>query len=344
MRKIKVDGRSIGEEFNPFVVPEIGINHEGEISKAKRMVEDAADSGAECVKFQMHIVESEMIDDEVVPVNANKSIQEIIRRCSLTRQEHEELKAYVESFDMTYLCTPFSREASNILDEMGVAAFKIGSGECNNYPFVEHIASFGKPVILSTGMNQINSIDRSVNILRDAGVSFAVLQCTSMYPTPYSKANLGAIDELLEHYSDAVVGLSDHTPGIYIPLAAVAKGAAIIEKHFVSDKDWPGPDVPVSIDPEELTQLIEGINAVYAGLGGGKSIVEGEELTSKFAFASVVAIQHIKKGEELSGENIWVKRPGTGEILADVFNKLLGRRAARDIAADTQLTWEHVEE
>lgn len=344
MRSMEVGGRSIGGGAKPFVVPEIGINHEGQLSKAKRMVEDAAESGADCVKFQMHIVESEMIDDEVVPVNADSSIQEIIRRCSLTRQEHEELKAYVESFGMTYLCTPFSREASNILNEMDVAAFKIGSGECNNYPLVEHIGSFGKPVILSTGMNSVDSIDRSVDILRDAGVSFAVLQCTSLYPTPYHKANLGAIDELLKQYPDAVVGLSDHTPGIYIPLAAVAKGAAIVEKHFISDKDWPGPDVPVSIDPGELTELIEGVNAVHAGLGGGKTIVEGEEQTSKFAFASVVAIEHIEEGEDLTSENVWVKRPGTGEILADEFHKLLGKRATRDIKADTQLTWEHVEE
>jgi N-acetylneuraminate synthase len=341
---MEFDGRRIGEGANPLVVPEIGINHEGELSKAKRMVRDAADSGAECVKFQMHIAESEMIDDEVVPVNADTSIQEIIRRCSLTRQEHEELKAYVESFDMIYLCTPFSREAANILEEMGVGAFKIGSGECNNYPLLEHIASFGKPIIMSTGMNNLGSIDRSVEIVEEAGVEFALLQCTSMYPTPYEKAHLGAIDDLLDHYTDAPVGLSDHTPGIHVSIAAIAKGASIIEKHFISDKDWSGPDVPVSINPAELADLIEGVNAVHAGLGGRKTIVEGEEQTSKFAYASVVANKEIKEGEELTSENIWVKRPGTGDILADEFHKLLGKHAAMVIEADTQLSWEHVDE
>jgi N-acetylneuraminate synthase len=344
MRRIKIDGRSIGDGAEPFVIPEIGINHEGELAKAKQMVKDAEESGAECVKFQMHCLESEMIDEEIVPVNADTSIQEIMQRCSLTRAEHEELKEYVESLDMTYLCTPFSKEAANILNEMEIAAFKIGSGECNNYPLVKHIASFGKPVILSTGMNNLDSIDRSVEILKDAGVEYALLQCTSMYPTPYEKANLGALDDLLDHYPEAVVGLSDHTEGIYIPMAAVTKGASIIEKHFISDKNWPGPDVPVSIDPKELAELLKGVDAIHKGQGGNKIIVEGEEQTSKFAYSSVVAIEDIEPGEELSKEKIWVKRPGTGEILADEFHKLLGKRAATSIESGTQIKWEMIDE
>jgi N-acetylneuraminate synthase len=165
-----------------------------------------------------------------------------------------------------------------------------------------------------------------------------------MYPTPYEKAHLGAIDDLLNHYNDAEVGLSDHTPGIFMSIGAVAKGASIIEKHFISDKNWSGPDVPVSINPMELVDLIEGVNAVHAGLGGHKTIVEGEEQTSKFAYASVVANKDIEEGEELTSENIWVKRPGTGDILADEFHKLLGKHAATVIAADTQLSWEQVDE
>jgi len=339
-----IDGRLIGEDNAPFIIAEIGINHEGDVDRAEQMVRDAAESGAECVKFQMHVLESEMINNDVVPGNTDNTISNIMRRCSLTREEHEYLKDLTEELGMTYLCTPFSRQAADILEDMGVSAFKIGSGECNNYPLVEHIASFDKPVILSTGMNDLESIERSVEILRENGNAFSLLQCTSMYPTPYEKVNLGAMDELKEHFEPDAIGLSDHSKGISVSLGATGKGANIIEKHFISDKNWPGPDVPVSINPEELEDLIRGANQIFKAQGGSKQIVDGEESTIKFAYASAVSIDDIEAGEELNKDNIWVKRPGTGDIQADDFYKLLGRRAAKDIAADTQLDWDMIED
>ena len=243
---------------------------------------------------------------------------------------------------MIYLSTPFSKKAAEKLYEMGVNAFKIGSGECNNYPLVEYIASLGKPIILSTGMNDIESISKSVDIFERVGVEYALLHTTSMYPTPYRNVRLGALKEIQTQFPKAVVGLSDHSFGIYNCLAAVALGASILEKHFTSDKSWSGPDIPISIDPTELKQLITGSKAIYQSLGGSKTILHEEKLTTIFAYASVVTIRDIKKGELLTEDNLWVKRPGTGQILAKDYSKVLNRRAKVDIKKDCQLKWDMI--
>src|SRR5439155_10220606 len=230
-----------------LMIAEGGINHEGDVGKARRMVENAHAAGAECVKFQCHVVDDEMVPNAVVPGNATESIWEIMSRCALGEAEERCLKALAESQGMIYLCTPFSRAAANRLEAMGVPAYKIGSGECNNYPLIRHIASFGKPVILSTGMNDLASIEPTVAILRQGGIPYALLHCTSLYPTPYAKVRLGALGELATRFPDAVLGLSDHSLGAYTCLAAVALGARVLEKHFTSDKSWPGPDIPISL-------------------------------------------------------------------------------------------------
>lgn len=339
MNQIEIDGRKISKNNKPFVIAEIGINHNGSYEKAKKMVKDAHDSGAECVKFQMHVVEDEMIKNDVIPDNADESIWNIMKQASLSIEEHYKLKKYVEDLGMTYLCTPFSRAAADILEEMDVSAYKIGSGECNNYPLVEHIASFGKPIILSTGMNDIESISKSVDILEENEVNYSLLHCTSMYPTPYEKVRLGGITHLEQNFPEAVLGLSDHSIGNYTAFAAIALGASIIEKHFTSDKTWEGPDVEISINPEELEDLIKGTDAINKALGGKKNILSEEQPTIDFAYASVVSIKEIKKGEKFTKDNIWVKRPGTGEISAEEFYDILGKKADSDIPKDKQLEW-----
>ena len=343
MSEIEIAGRKVGAAFAPLVIAEIGINHEGDFQKALRMVDDAATAGCECVKFQSHVIEDEMIPNDVVPGNATESIWEIMKRCALSKQEEIELKRYVESKGMIYLCTPFSRAAAVRLERLGVAAYKIGSGECNNYPLIQHIAAYGKPVILSTGMNDLDSVAPAVDILRRACVPFALLHCTSMYPTPYRKVRLGALADLAERFPDAVLGLSDHSLGNYTCFAAVALGARILEKHFTSDKSWPGPDVPISIDPRELRELIEGSRAIHEALGGRKEILAEEQPTIDFAYACVVSIREISAGETLNMENVWVKRPGTGEIKAVHFESLLGRKAKRALPVNAQLRWDDVE-
>ncbi|MFM8970983.1 MAG: N-acetylneuraminate synthase family protein [Actinomycetota bacterium] len=337
-----IQGRAIGAGVAPLVIAEIGINHEGDLKKALRMVDDAKLAGCECVKFQSHVIEDEMIPNDVVPGNATESIWDIMKRCELNEDEERQLKAYVESRGMIFLSTPFSRAAAERLHAIDVSAYKIGSGECNNYPLIEHIAAYGKPVILSTGMNDVASITPAVRIFRKHKVPYALLHCTSMYPTPYDKVRLGALGELRAAFPDAVLGLSDHTLTNYTCLAAVALGASILERHFTSDKSWPGPDINISMDPTELADLVNGSRAIHQALGGTKAILTEEQPTIDFAYASVVSIKPIAKGEVLTKQNIWVKRPGTGEILAVDFERLLGKVAARAIPLNAQLSWQDV--
>lgn len=343
MPMIRIGDRGVSPQDPPLVIAEIGINHEGEYDKAIRMVDDAAAAGCECVKFQSHVVDSEMIPNDVVPGNATESIWKMMVRCALSEDEERSLKKYVESKGLLYLCTPFSLAAAERLQAMGLCAYKIGSGECNNYPLIKRIAAYGKPVILSTGMNDLSSIAPAADILRAARAPFALLHCTSIYPTPYDKVRLGAMRLLAERFPDAVLGLSDHSLGNYTCLAAVALGASILEKHFTSDKTWPGADVPISIDPRELKELIEGSRAIYQALGGVKDILPEEQPTIDFAYACVVATRNIAAGEKLTGDNVWVKRPGTGPIRAVDYEKILGRTAARPIPINAQLDWPDVE-
>ena len=337
MTELRIGDRFVGEEHPPLVIAEIGINHEGSVDKAARMIMDAAETGCECVKLQTHVIEDEMIPNAVVPGNAEESIWEIMSRCALSQEEERDLAVLAEDNGLIFLSTPFSRTAADRLQDLGISACKIGSGECNNYPLIKHIARFGKPVILSTGMNDIPSISRAVALLRTQNVPFALLHCVSEYPTPYEDVRLGALDDLRHAFSDAVLGLSDHSLGIYTCLGAVALGASILEKHFTSDKLWPGPDIPISIDPDELKHLVQGAAAIFKARGGKKEVLVGEQPTIAFAYACVVTTQEIKAGEVFSYDNIWVKRPGTGEILADRYEDVLGRRALRDLSKDVQV-------
>lgn len=338
---IQIGRRRIGSDYKPFVIAEIGINHEGSMKKAIQMIDDALKAGCECVKFQSHVINDEMIPEakKVIPGNAKVSIYEIMDRCAFSETEEIKLKKYVEEKGMIYLCTPFSREAADRLKRMNVKAFKIGSGECNNYPLIEHIAKFGKPIILSTGMNNIASIKKAVRILEANKTPHVLLHCTSMYPTPYNKVRLGALQDLKKNFPKAIIGLSDHSLGIYTSLGAIALGASVIEKHFTSSMEWKGPDIPISITPSQLKELILGSNAIKEALGGEKEILIEEKPTIDFAYACVVSIKAIKKGETFTNNNIWVKRPGTGEIMAADFNKLLGNKARNNIKNNKQIKW-----
>jgi len=340
MDTFEIAGRKIGEDHPPFVMAEVGINHEGDFDKAIQMVDAAAEAGADCVKFQCHITEAEMIPTDMKPGDiSDESLWDIIKRCELTEDEENQVKSYCKEQDILYLCTPFSREAADRLNKMNVSAFKIGSGECNNVPLLEHIARMRKPVILSTGMNELTSVQRSVTIFQKYDCPVMVTHCTSMYPTPYEQVRLGAIPQLQEALG-VPVGLSDHSLGIYTCLGAVALGACLLEKHFTISRDWPGPDTPISIEPDELNELVQGARAIWMARGGGKTILPEEQPVIDFAYASIVTIKPISRGEFLSLENIWAKRPGTGQFHAMQLEEIVGRQAARNIPGDVQLTSE----
>jgi sialic acid synthase SpsE len=337
MTQFEIAGRKIGPDHPPLVIVEVGINHEGSFDKAIAMVDAAVGAGAEIVKFQCHITEKEMVPTDMTPGEiSSEKLWDIIKRCELTEDEERRVQAYCAQKGVTYLSTPFSREAADRLDAMGVPAFKIGSGECNNLPLLDHIARMGKPVILSTGMNDLASVRRSVAVL-EGRVPYALLHCTSMYPTPYEKVRLGGIGDLQQAFPNAPIGLSDHSLNIYTCLGAVALGASILEKHFTVSRAWPGPDTPISIEPDELAHLVTGSKAVWQARGGGKTILAEEQPVIDFAYATVVSIAPIKAGAVFSRDNIWVKRPGTGQLKADRFEDVVGKRASRDIPADVHI-------
>jgi N-acetylneuraminate synthase len=342
---IEIAGRKIGTDYSPLVIAEIGINHEGSLQVAKEMVDAAHRAGVEVVKHQTHIVEDEMSGaaKKVIPGNADVSIYEIMERCSLNEADELELKKYVESKGMIFISTPFSRAAAERLKKFDIQAYKIGSGECNNYPLLEHIASFGKPVILSTGMNTIESIRKAVAIFDKHKVPVALLHTTNLYPTPTHLVRLGAMTQMHEAFPDKVFGLSDHTLNNNACLGAVALGASILERHFTDHMQRTGPDIVCSMDEQTTNDLIVNSNEIWQMRGGIKEPAEEEQVTIDFAFATVCAIADIKKGEPLTKENIWVKRPGTGKILAEYFDEVLGKMAIRDIANDEQLDFNDFE-
>ena len=339
---IEIAGRKIGQDFPPLVIAEIGINHEGSLQIAKQMVDAAKRAGVEIVKHQTHIVADEMSGaaKKVIPGNASVSIYEIMERCSLNESDELELKNYVESKGMIFISTPFSRAAAERLKKMDLPAYKIGSGECNNYPLLEHIATFGKPVILSTGMNTIESVQKAVAIFDKHNIPVALLHTTNLYPTPIHLVRYGAMTQLHEAFPDKVFGLSDHTLNNNACLGAVALGASILERHFTDHMQRTGPDIVCSMDEKNTFELIVSSNEIWQMRGGIKAPTQEEQVTIDFAFATVCTIATIKKGEVLTQDNIWVKRPGTGKILAEHYNEVLGKTATRDIQNDEQLTFE----
>ena len=342
---IEIAGRKIGSDYPPLVIAELGINHEGSLAVAKEMVDAAFRAGVETIKHQTHIVEDEMSGaaKKVIPGNANVSIYEIMERCALSEADELELKNYVESKGMIFISTPFSRAAADRLKKFDIPAYKIGSGECSNYPLLEHIAEFGKPVILSTGMNNIESIAKAVAIFEAKNVPVALLHTTNLYPTPIHLVRLGAMTQMSEAFPEKVFGLSDHTLNNNASLAAVALGASIIERHFTDSMRRNGPDIICSMDEKACKKLIIATNEIWQMRGGVKKAAEEEQVTIDFAFATVCSIREIQKGDLLSKENIWVKRPGTGAISAERFNSILGRKALRDIDNDEQLEFKDFE-
>lgn len=332
----------IGEE--PLVIPEMGINHEGSLDVAKCIVDAAYRAGAKIIKHQTHVVEDEMshVAKNVIPGNSDVSIYDVMKRCALSEEEEYELMQYVESKGMVFLSTPFSRAAADRLERFGVLAYKIGSGELNNYPLIKHISSFGKPMIVSTGMNDILSIKKAVDIMEEAGVPYALMHTTNLYPTEPYLVRLGAMQEMMNAFPGVAIGLSDHTLTNTSCIAAITLGASIVERHFVDRKDRPGPDVICSMDEKECVELIVAAHDIPKMLGGRKEAAREEQVTIDFAFATVVTIKPIKKGETFTKNNLWVKRPGTGKIPAEKYEEILGKSAGVDIDNDTQLTWEMI--
>lgn len=343
--KFNIGQIEVGRGCRPLVIPEMGINHNGSLTVAKEMVYAAYQSGARIVKHQTHIVEDEMSGaaKNVIPGNADISIYDIMEQAALSESDEYELMKYTESLGMEFISTPFSRAAAERLERFGVKAYKIGSGEMNNLPLIRYIARFGKPMIVSTGMNDLESIQRTVAILEEEKVPFALLHTTNLYPTKPEWVRLGAMQEMMQAFPHVPIGLSDHTVNNNACIAAMALGAVILERHFTDSMNRKGPDIVCSMDPKALQELLSAAQEVPAMLGGKKAPIQEEQVTIDFAYATVVTIADIKAGDVFTTDNVWVKRPGTGQILAKDFEQILGKIATVDISTDTHLTWDMIE-
>lgn len=338
---MKIAHRSIGPTHPPLVIAEIGINHGGDLQVAKNMVRQAAAAGCEMIKHQTHVIEDEMTEEakSIFPPNADVSIWDVMARCALSRSDEAALKAYSESLGMIWISTPFSRAAADFLEELDVPAYKIGSGEADNLPLIRHIARKGKPVIMSTGMQTIDSIRASVAILDAAGIDYALLECTNLYPSPPEIVSLKGVSELRAAFPCAVVGFSDHSIGPHMALASVALGASILERHYTDTRYRKGPDISCSMDPAELRFLIDHAREIWIAANNPKERSAAEESVYRFARASVVAERDLPEGHLIQEADIWARRPGSGEIAGYEFDAVLGRRLTRAIPRNTQLKW-----
>ncbi|MCC6242662.1 MAG: N-acetylneuraminate synthase family protein [Gemmatimonadaceae bacterium] len=338
---MKIGHRSVSPQHPPLVIAEIGINHGGDLNVAKHMVTMAHGAGCEMIKHQTHFVDDEMTDEArtIFPPNAEVSIWEVMERCALSKDDEIALKRHTEALGMLYISTPFSRAAADFLNDIGVLAFKIGSGECNHLPLIRHIASFGKPIIMSTGMQTIESLRPSVSTLDDAGVDYALLECTNLYPSPPEIVSLAGISSLREAFPRAVIGFSDHSVGPHIALSAVALGASLLERHFTDTRYRKGPDIVCSMDPAELRFLVDRSKEVHTALNNPKQRTAPEEDVYRFARGSVVADRDLAEGHIIEEMDIWARRPGTGEISVQHFDRLIGARLTRSVLRNEQLMW-----
>lgn len=340
-KEIKINNRIINEQSKPFVIAEIGINHECDMKKAIKMIYDAYYAGCECVKFQCHIAGAEMTSDakKIVPINADQDIFQIIEDCSFNEEQEKYLKKTVEDLGMIYMCTPFSIEAANRLEKMGVTAYKIGSGEMNNLQLVEHVAKFGKPMLISTGMNSLESIKETVDVVEKYNINYCLFHCVSMYPTPYDKVNLPGITYLKDNFKNALIGLSDHSIGITSCLGAYMLGCNIFEKHYTSFKEWEGPDIEISITPKELQDLIENLDVLKKCMinHGRSKIQEEEKKTIDFAFNTLTTNKNLTKGHILKEEDLIAKRPNIGDFLAKDIKNIVGKKIIKDLKIDSKL-------
>lgn len=339
---MEINGRPIGPNAPCYIIAEGCDNHMGDLEVAKEMARQAKLGGADAVKFQHHLPDEEMLREEV-PSSANfdMPLYDFLQKCALSLEQHYALFDYCRKIDITYLCTPFSRRAAEEIHEMGVPAFKIGSGELTDLPTLKVIAGFGKPIILSTGMAEWHEIEETVNAIRPLNDQLVLMNCTSEYPARHADVNLGIIAEL-ERRFNVLAGHSDHTPDIHTCIGAVALGAKLIEKHFILDRRQPGPDQSVSIEPYELHELVRAIRRVEVAMGSEKKVHDAEKAVRAWAHRSVVSLCPIKSGTTITKEMVWTKRPGTG-IPARHLEEIIGRRTKEDIPPNHLIRWEELE-
>lgn len=321
----------------PFIIAEIADNHSGSLEVAKRLALEARIAGAHIAKFQYHLPDIEMVPHSIEMWDGD--LYSILKRNLLGQSEHKALKEYCEEIGIKYLCTPFCIEASDRLEELGVEAFKVGSGEMQNLPMIRHIARKRKLMIISTGMSTLEEVDETVRIVKEERCPFVLMYCVSEYPPAYSDINLGLLRIYRERFN-CEVGLSDHSPTIWTAIASVALGARLIEKHFTLNKNLSGPDHFISLVSNELSELCISTKRVWEALGVEKRISDRELIVRDWAYHSLVLKRDLKAGELLLEQDVAIRRPGSG-IPAKYFGEYIGRRLKLSLRRDTILQSEY---
>jgi len=349
MEEYLISAKNGFPERSCYIIAEAGVNHNGDISIAKKLIDAAKESGADAVKFQTFKTE------EIVCKNTKKaqyqientgktgSQYDLIKSLELEENDFIELKRYSVDKGITFLSTPFDQQSADLLDEINVPLFKIPSGEITNIPLLEHIGKKHKPVILSTGMSTLGDIEDAISALNSSGTeNITLLHCTSSYPAPFSSVNLSAM-ATLRYAFRLPIGYSDHTEGITIPIAAAALGAAVIEKHFTLDKKQPGPDHKTSLEPDELKAMVEAIRNVEISMGNGiKKPDDTEKENVLVVRKSLVAKRDIMKNSVLSEDDVTVKRPGSG-IPPKYYPEIIGKKTKAEIKKDELIKWFQIE-
>ncbi len=344
-KSFKIGSVIIGENYPPEIIAEIGINHNGSLAVAKEMAKSAINAGAKIIKHQTHIAEAEMANEakDIQPINADKNIYDLIDQCSLSEDEEYSLMKYVQSEGGTFISTPFSREAVDRLNNFGVPAFKIGSGENSNPGLMDYVLKEGKPVIVSLGMANIELMKNVISKLQAGGVDHCVFHCVNLYPTPFEHASLSMITRLKSLFPDTLIGYSDHTIGVEALISAVSLGAVLLEKHFVDHSGRVGPDVICSATEKQLKYAIESTKNIYSALPNIADFDNRpDKITADFAHASIVSSCPIKKGQKIMPDMITTKRPGKGGIPASSIDAVLGCIINEDVGENQLITWEMV--
>jgi sialic acid synthase SpsE len=339
---ITIGNKIIGRDRPVFIIAEACDNHLGSMETAKEMIRQAKLAGADCIKFQHHLPDEEMLPDIPMSDNFQEPLYEFLKKNALTLDQHRILKNYCEETGIIYLCTPFSYAAARDLRKIGLEIFKIGSGEMTDLTSLKAIAALGFPMILSTGMCTLDEIKETYFAMQSWGATFGFTNCVSEYPPRYEDMNIGFIKTMMDEFPDIVVGHSDHSPDLYTSFAAVALGAKIIEKHVILDKSTPGPDQSVSIDMRDLADLVNGIRKIEAAMGNAKRVHEKEKQIREWAFRSIVTTCDILPGTIITEVMLWTKRPGTG-IPSRELPDFVGKKAKCFITVNTLLKRDQVE-
>lgn len=347
---IIIDGRCIGKESNVFLVAEVGVNHNGDIKIAEKLIDLAAEAKVDAIKFQTFITENLLLSTtpkaeyQKSSTIKDENFYEMVKKYELNKEDFKHLKDYCSQKGLIFLSTPFDEISVEWLEDLNVSAYKVGSGDMNNFPLLELICSKHKPILLSTGMANLEEVKESVKFIKERKIDdLVIFQCTTNYPSRYEDINLNVIDTYREEFPDILIGFSDHSQGIEASLGAVVKGARVIEKHFTLDKNMEGPDHLASLSPEELILWVQGIRNLEKALGSAVKNPTKEELEiAKIARKSVVTINDIQKGNIIELKDLAIKRPGTG-IEPKNIDHVIGKKAKNHISKDSIIKFEDLE-